>query len=452
MDEKECVPIVATRDASTQLRYETLIQLIVSFNLADSVSAVGRALVVGIKYVLQLKCWRFLLRESENAVVLSGNLQDIELAVVTLDSLTPSEQQWIERTAPVLLGGKEIQAEQSRLPKQLAESDSQQLYAFPARGLSGQPESLFLMGSRGQPFSPLDLKFAAMVARLLSDKVKQLRATEKLRQAESEIRAINTRLQKTLEILEERDLRIQEDLDQAQAFQQSILPILPESQVLSFAALYRPSEKVGGDIYDVCEIAEGRFRVFLADITGHGVQASLRTMVIKTEYDRRKRTAVDPSELLTELNTALCRDLGDLDLMCTACCVDLCLREQTLIYANCAQVPLLLCSGSTVTELYRKGPFLASKPRVLVEGMCVAFRPGDRLLISSDGLYEQRNHSGEELGFARVASVLRDSASVHEVLSSVESVLMDFSAQVGQTDDVTVVVVESCPEARISGC
>lgn len=442
MDDKECIPIVAVRDAGTQLRYETLIQLIVSFNQSESVAAVGRALATGIKYVLQLRCWRFLLQESDAVVVLSGNLQEIDLHIVKESMLSSAEQQWLSRTAPILLGEKELVAERLRLPEQLGALDLQQLYALPTRGPSGPTESLFLMGARGQAFSPIDLKFAAMVARLLLDKVKQLRALERLRQAESEIRNINTRLQATLATLEERDLRIQEDLDQAQAFQQSILPTLPDSAQLSFVARYRPSEKVGGDIYDVSEIAPGKFRLFLADITGHGVQASLRTMVVKTEYERCKRMASDPAVLLSELNVALCRDLGELDLMCTACCIDLDVDRHELIYANCAMVPLLLRSGGVVTQLYQKGPFLAARPRIKVDGKRVPFHPGDRLFISSDGLYEQRNAAQEELGVDRVVSVLQGADSIEQIMADMESLLSEFSSHTGQSDDVTMLAIE----------
>lgn len=447
MDDKECIPIVAVRDAGTQLRYETLIQLIVSFNQSDSVASVGRALATGIKYVLQLRCWRFLLKESDAVVVLSGNLQEIDLHIVKESMLSASEQQWLARAAPILLGEQELVTERLRLPNQLGALDLQQLYALPTRGPSGSPESLFLMGARGQAFSPIDLKFAAMVARLLCDKVKQLRALDKLRQAESEIRTINTRLQATLATLEERDLRIQEDLDQAQAFQQSILPTLPISTELSFVARYKPSEKVGGDIYDVSEIEAGRYRVFLADITGHGVQASLRTMVVKTEYERCKRTARDPAALLSELNVALCRDLGDLDLMCTACCLDVDVQRHELIYANCAMVPLFLRSAGVVTELYQKGPFLASRPRIRVEGVRIPFHPGDRLFISSDGLYEQRNAAQEELGVDRIMSLLSGTEPIEQQMENVESVLTEFSAQTGQIDDVTMLAIEFRCEA-----
>src|SRR5687767_11190401 len=94
-----------------------------------------------------------------------------------------------------------------------------------------------------------------------------------LRAANQEIRRVNARLTETLQHLEERDRRITSDLEQARRFQQMILPPPPTTVHACFSIFYRPAELVGGDIYDVWERSPGTYRVFLADATGHGVQA-----------------------------------------------------------------------------------------------------------------------------------------------------------------------------------
>ena len=62
---------------------------------------------------------------------------------------------------------------------------------------------------------------------------------------------------------------------------------------------------VGGDIYDIFQPSSEHYRVFIAGATGHGVQASLRTIVIKSEYDRLKHAHGSPETLLAELNQRL---------------------------------------------------------------------------------------------------------------------------------------------------
>ena len=123
-------------------------------------------------------------------------------------------------------------------------------------------------------------------------RVRQLRA--RARELEQRVEERTLQLATTFELLREKDERLNEDLLRAQAFQRRILPQLPEDQDIRFSAVYRPADLVGGDIYDVCSLGPGRFRVLVADTTGHGIQASLRTMVLKTEYDRIKLAARGP--------------------------------------------------------------------------------------------------------------------------------------------------------------
>ena len=128
-------------------------------------------------------------------------------------------------------------------------------------------------------------------------------ATE-LRAANEEVRRINDRLSETLHALEQRERLITNDLEQAQRFQQLILPRAPVSDRLRFSVFYRPAELVGGDVYDIYERQPGCFRVFLADATGHGVQAALRTMLLKAEYDRLKDGST-PEQTLVALNASI---------------------------------------------------------------------------------------------------------------------------------------------------
>ena len=112
-------------------------------------------------------------------------------------------------------------------------------------------------------------------------RLRQLRA--RADELERKVDERTAELASTYQLLREKDDRLHEDLLRAREFQQRILPQLPAHPRVRFAAAYKPADLVGGDLYDVCALAPGRFRVLVADTTGHGVQASLRTMVLKTE-------------------------------------------------------------------------------------------------------------------------------------------------------------------------
>src|SRR5687768_980396 len=87
--------------------------------------------------------------------------------------------------------------------------------------------------------------------------------------------------QERVRILEERENAVKNDLMEAKLFQESLIPEPPQVEGVRLVARYMPAELVSGDLYHIHPVESG-VRVLIADASGHGVQASLRTMVIKT--------------------------------------------------------------------------------------------------------------------------------------------------------------------------
>src|SRR6185436_18140879 len=137
-----------------------------------------------------------------------------------------------------------------------------------------------------------------------------------------QLQSANESLTRTLAALEQRDAEVREDLEEARAFQQLILPAMPSDSRLEFAALYHPTAEVGGDIYDVFELEPGHIRVFMADARGHGVQAALRTILLRSDYERVRRDREGPGTVLAQLNQRIVARYPGMHLQCTAACVD----------------------------------------------------------------------------------------------------------------------------------
>jgi serine phosphatase RsbU (regulator of sigma subunit) len=253
------------------------------------------------------------------------------------------------------------------------------------------------------------------------------------------------RLAETLSRLEERDRRISEDLEEARRFQALLLSLPTQLPGVTAASLYRPAEVVGGDVFDVSALPDGGVRVFLADATGHGVQAALRTMILKSEYDRLRAVVTSPAVLLETLSERLVANYPGLELRSTAACLDLvpgsATGETVLRYGSCAHPPLLLVEGDKVEELYRAGPFLGTTAGVRLELVERSLAAGAKIALYSDGLVEQWNDGGAAFGLGPLVEALRSVDPIDAALVALESRLVAFVGARGLSDDATALAL-----------
>lgn len=106
---------------------------------------------------------------------------------------------------------------------------------------------------------------------------------EKLKQAQKRISLYANNLEKIVDIrtkeFKEANERLDKELDYAKAIQQSLLPpsVINFEDVI-FNSKYMPCEKLSGDFYDIYEIDKENIGMYILDVAGHGVPASLLTM------------------------------------------------------------------------------------------------------------------------------------------------------------------------------
>jgi serine phosphatase RsbU (regulator of sigma subunit) len=254
----------------------------------------------------------------------------------------------------------------------------------------------------------------------------------------------NAEVSIALDTIRIQERRIHEDIDKARVFQEKLLPRLPERADLDIAVHYAPLEQVSGDIYDVLELERDTLRIFLADATGHGVQASMRTLILKSAYDRLKVLHSSPSGLLSELNAHLVAEFPDGELHCSACCVDIRFRSggADVSYANAGSAPLYVFSERAPgSEIYAAGPLLGVDDALWPEPRCFQLQAGQLLVIATDGLIEQAN--GERRRFETELTHFRLQASgdARAGLGDLLSELERFRGGQAIADDVTVIAL-----------
>jgi serine phosphatase RsbU (regulator of sigma subunit) len=303
--------------------------------------------------------------------------------------------------------------------------------------------------SMGQHLGLL-LRNATLIKQLEEEKTSLEELNQNLEQRVAErtdqIARVNRGLNDALAAVRDRERRLRDDLQQARSFQQSILPLLPRLPDLEVDWVYRPLEMVGGDVFDVFQLAPGHLRVFLADAAGHGVQASLRTIVLKSEYDRLKVAHPSPDRLFEEFNRRLAAQYSPGEMVCTACCFDLITDSADgsvqLRYVNAAHPGVLWVGAEGARELYQDGPFLGLRFDISLPLLEARLQRGDALFAFSDGLCDQLDGQGRVFSLAQSATLaLRGAATMATVSERIMAAFDSFRGPTVAVDDITLIGV-----------
>lgn len=248
--------------------------------------------------------------------------------------------------------------------------------------------------------------------------------------------------------LRERE-RFARELEIAKGLQERFLPkSLPAIPGFSLATACVPAMEVGGDTYDVLPLPGGRWLLLVGDISGKGVKAAFYMTLIKGLLHALALGEGDPREILRRLN-ALFRSQSEPGTFLTLLAVVLAppSRSARIVSAGhnpplllTATGPTLLSPKGLVLGLMEDGAFLKSLQEVEI-----TLRPGETLLLYTDGVTEAMNRDCEEYGMDRLRKCLEKVLDLppHRVVEAVLQDVARFQGEARQADDLTLLAV-SC--------
>ncbi|MBX7058615.1 MAG: SpoIIE family protein phosphatase [Leptospirales bacterium] len=264
--------------------------------------------------------------------------------------------------------------------------------------------------------------------------------------AEEQLSRLNSELVGQRNQLESALRTIQRDIGLARVVQQNILPRRVDGfRGLRVAALYQPAGDIGGDIYDIFEREPGLVRIFLADAMGHGVQAALVTMMIKSEYEHLKRGAENPDEALRQLNQAMMFRYQSMPIYFPAIIVDVDAIDGRLRYcsAGLGDQLALQADGGT-RRLRRTAPIIGLSQSLPFQIEETELAAGETVLLFTDGIIEAQNRYSQMYGEARLAREFRGQglASPELGLERIQRSVQEHLAGMAPEDDITVVALQ----------
>jgi sigma-B regulation protein RsbU (phosphoserine phosphatase) len=234
----------------------------------------------------------------------------------------------------------------------------------------------------------------------------------------------------------------EEELKRAREIQQMLLPsTLPQLAGVQIAGAWQPAREVGGDYFDVIQLDKNRLGICVGDVAGKGITAALLMANLQASFRAFATSEASPQVVCTKLNKFLCANIASGKFVTFFYAV-LDADARTLTYENAGHSPgLLLRSDGTTETLPGGGAVLGALPDWTYQDYTVQLRPGDQLLLSTDGITEAENTKLEEFGEDRLLEAAR--ARHGSALEVQRAIMQQVTAFCGGNfrDDATLLVL-----------
>ncbi len=242
--------------------------------------------------------------------------------------------------------------------------------------------------------------------------------------------------------------RLESEFRIAADMQKALLPENPpEVTGLQLAGWSQPSREVGGDFYDFFKMKDGKIGIALGDATGKGVSAALLTTECAGILATLAQEHSEPDDLLARTNAALHARIGDTHRFVTLFLIVYDPETGAIRYATAGHPSPVLLNEET-GEARWLGEEMRGYPLGIMENVRYEFdeyslKPGDTLVIFSDGLPDAQNPDGAMYGEDRVLEYLNTvrGASIEALLDRLRSDATAHMRGKEPIDDMTLVAV-----------
>lgn len=238
--------------------------------------------------------------------------------------------------------------------------------------------------------------------------------------------------------------RLKREMEIAQQIQDRLIPqTLPEVSGYEFSIRYNACTEVGGDYVDVIQLPNHHIALIIADVSGHGVPASLLVSTLQASLHAYLEAQLPMKELVGRLNSVVYRNSTP-ETYITFFIAVINTTKKSLSYCNAGHpATLLIRDNDKVVPLNSGGPPLGMFPKWDYEFEKAEIRPRDFLFFYTDGISETMNEEEEEFGEERIFDFLVNFRRLRSdrFLNKLWTELDQFANNKPPDDDRTVLLV-----------
>jgi len=279
-----------------------------------------------------------------------------------------------------------------------------------------------------------------------TDVTRQKLAEDALHRSKEELEAVNRRMKR--------------DLEAAAKLQKSLLPAaLPRVKGLNIAWSLEPCDELAGDTLNVVPLDDTHVGLYVVDVSGHGVPASLLSVTLNRWLSPTRDHSVlfrpepksedgfsiaSPVQVAEKLNGLFPMDIESHQYF-TIFYGILDVETRLFRYVSAGHpAPIYLPSGDKARFLPADGFPVGFLPDAGFEEHAVTLSRGDRLFVYSDGVVEALNAHEEEFSDQRLRRVFYQNRQnpLREAISSVLSAVKEWRGDSSLEDDATILGIE----------
>ena len=238
--------------------------------------------------------------------------------------------------------------------------------------------------------------------------------------------------------------RMEKEIQLARQIQKTFLPeALPQIEGWDLDLRWNTAREVGGDFYDAFKIHDDKIAFAIADVSDKGMPAALYMTVTRTLIRSSAQSLHSPAKILARVNELLALENQTSGMFVTAVLGVLDPQSGEFEYAIAGHNLPLLCRAATgqVENLKKGGIALGVIEKAEYEDHCTVMKPGDSLLLYTDGVTETFSPDEEPFAEKNLIDAFEQSFTqkTQSALEYIEGKLTVFRGKQPLSDDVTMI-------------